>query len=167
MGKQGGQARGPRSRKSSGSPAEVRAAALRLLAYRARSRQELIERLSRKGFSSSDIDTTISSLEKSGLVDDEKLAPELLRIASERKLLGRTGIAVFMKKRGLDSRLIEESLMSHSSESELRSARALIEKKLRTMDRFSDDQKRKRLWSMLRRRGFSHDVIRKALPGSI
>jgi len=127
----------------------------------------LIERLSRKGFSSSDIDTTISSLEKSGLVDDEKLAPELLRIASERKLLGRTGIAVFMKKRGLDSRLIEESLMSHSSESELRSARALIEKKLRTMDRFSDDQKRKRLWSMLRRRGFSHDVIRQALPGSI
>jgi len=127
----------------------------------------LIERLSQKGFSSSDIDTTITSLEKSGLVDDEKLAPELLRIASERKLLGRTGIAVFMKKRGLDSRLIEESLMSHSSESELRSARALIEKKLRTMDRFSDDQKRKRLWSMLRRRGFSHDVIRKALPGSI
>jgi regulatory protein len=126
----------------------------------------MMDRLAQKGFSSPDIESTISSLEKSGLIDDKKLAPELLRAASERKMLGRTGIAVYMKKRGLDQGLIDEVLRDYDDESELMAAFALVEKKLRAMSGCSADQKKKRLWNALRRRGFSHHVIRKAVASA-
>ena len=48
--------------------------AFRLLAFRARSTEELRSRLVRKGHDKGDIETLIASFTKEGLLDDEKFA---------------------------------------------------------------------------------------------
>ncbi len=146
-----------------GSPADIKTAALKLLSYRARSRQEMAEKLQRKGFDSGQIDGVINLLETAGLINDRALAAELFRYSVEIKTLGKKGIRVFLASRGIERDLIDKTLATHSPETEENAALEFAGRKLKILKRYKPEVIKRRLWGMLQRRGFSPDVINKTI----
>jgi len=151
--------KGKAVRRLKGSLAEVRGYALRLLNYRSRSRKEMLERLGKKGFDKHHIDTVMDFLERTKLINDEVLASDLFRQSTERKYLGFRGVRMFLAKRGIPEALINKTMSEHTSEMEELSARNFIGKKLASLSRHPDKVKKRRLWGMLQRRGYSISVI--------
>jgi regulatory protein len=149
--------------KLKGSRAEAKTYALKLLSYRSRSRNELFERLRRKGFGSSQINEAIGNLEDAGLINDEDLAPELLRYSVEYKSFGKKGIRTFLSKRGIGRDLIDEVLSNHTPEMEEETAVGFVKKKLRNLKNYPEDIIRQKLRGMLQRRGFSGEVIKRVV----
>ena len=68
-------------------------------------------------------------------------------------------------QRGLDHELIDRLLdeLAPTSEQAAEGTAELARKKLRTMTRLDPNTRKRRLWSMLARRGFDSDTIRSAL----
>ncbi|UCH81582.1 MAG: regulatory protein RecX [Nitrospiraceae bacterium] len=146
-----------------GSLAEVRRYALRLLNYRSRSRKEMLERLGKKGFDQDHITHVMDFLEKADLLNDEILASDLFRQSTERRYLGSRGVRMFLAKRGIPKDLIDKTMSDHTTEMEEVSALKCIEKKIGSLIRKPDHVKKRRLWGMLERRGYSGSVINRAL----
>jgi regulatory protein len=149
--------------KSNGSPAKALQYALKLLNYRSRSENEIIQRLNKRGFSRNHIDKTLQYLKDSGLVKDDVLASDLLKFTIEKKYLARKGIKSFLQQRGITKDVITQTLSGLTEDTERETARKLIEKKLKTMKIYSRDTAKRRLWGMLQRRGFSFGIIRSAI----
>ncbi len=145
-----------------GSAGDARRYALRLLHYRGRSEKELRERLVRKGFSDEDIETSVAYLLDAGFLDDRALAENLKRLAMASKLLGFEGARRFMKQRGLSNEVIAETLQ-YQEDDELQNIRKLIEKKQGSISRYPEPKRSQRLAGLLMRKGYSGDLIRKAL----
>ncbi|GAB4542009.1 MAG: recombination regulator RecX [Thermodesulfovibrionia bacterium] len=150
-------------RRDKGSSADPLAYAFKLLNYRPRSKREMIWRLKRKGFDEEAIDETIRFLEDKGLIDDKLLASELMRSAIERKHLGKKGIEDLLHHRGIGKEEIDEALLSHTEATEEDAAKRLIEKRLKTLKNYPLETIKRRLIEMLRRRGFSSDVIHRMI----
>ena len=120
-------------------------------------------KLAQKGFSINLVIDTVGFLERSGLINDDTLASELFRYATEKKSLGKKGVRLFLIKRGIDKDRIDHILTAHTSDMEEESAGELVERKLRTLKKYPEDVVRRRLWGMLQRRGFSNDVISRTI----
>lgn len=152
-----------KGRRLRGSLPESRSYALKLLQYRPRSRKEMQQRLSKKGFDEDEISNTLRFLEDTGLIEDRLLASGLMRDAVERRYLGRKGVESLLYQRGIDKELINEMLSSHTEDMEIEAAKRLIEKRFKTLKGYPQDIIARRLIGMLRRRGFSGDVINRSL----
>lgn len=146
-----------------GSQSDAKNYAIKLLSYRSRSKREMLDRLGKKDFDSGHIDSAIKFLEDTGLINDKVLVHDLVRYATETKSLGKRGIRMFLAKRGIEKELIDNTLSTHESETEEKAAVKFVERKLRTMKNYPEDIVRRRLWGMLQRRGFSINIIQKAL----
>jgi regulatory protein len=144
------------------SPDEARRYSLRLLSYRARSEKELRDRLEKKGFSARSISPVMQSLKDVKLLDDAALAEQLRRQAREIRLLGYGSAKAYMLKRGLPRDIVEGALEFDGNE-ELRSARKLADKKLKSMGNYLTPGDRRKLWNFLARRGYSFGTIRDVL----
>jgi len=134
--------------------------ALRLLGYRGRSEAELRERLIGKGFPEGAVSRTLLYLKENGFIDDGALALNLKRQALDQKRLGCAAARSFMKRRGIPRDLIEATL-GYDEEVELRNARDLLDKRLKSMENYLTKKEKKRLYDFLARRGFSSSVINK------
>lgn len=134
----------------------------RLLSYRDRSEKELRERLCRKGFSEETVQQTISHLKDKGFINDTALASSLKRSAEEIKLLGTKGVRLFLQHRGLSGEIIDD-ILADSDPDEIIRAKKLVDRKLRTMGNYSDEEIRKKIWGFLMRKGYSFDTIRQML----
>ncbi len=146
-----------------GSATEAKRYALKLLHYRSRSEKEIIQRLKRKGFDDNHINDTVEFLTNAELIKDDVLASELFRNATENKLLGRKGIQAFLSNRGIKKDLVTETLSRLSEDTEKETALRLVEKKLKLLKNQPNNVRKRRLWGMLERRGFSADVIHTAI----
>jgi regulatory protein len=136
--------------------------AYRLLSYRDRSEKELTDRLRWKGFSEEIIQQTINHLSKKGFIDDAALALSLRRIAEDAKLLGDRGVKIFLLRRGISKNLIRDVLTDNDPD-ELIRARKAVDKKLNTIENYSDEEIKKKMWRFLVRKGYSFDTINKVL----
>lgn len=146
---------------------KIREAALRLLAVRARSRGELVDRLKRKGFEEGAVNKVIESLAEVGLVDDEAFARAW---ADERARLRPVGprrlSRELVEKRvspELASRVTDEVF---SGDAELELARRALAPRMRTSGaRAGEDarSRRRRLYAFLMRRGFSYGVAARVI----
>jgi regulatory protein len=132
----------------------------RLLNYRQRSERELIGRLLRKGFDSEIAMRAAHHLKDSGYLDDGALARALRREAEEVKHLGRVGARHYLKKMGIPLGTADEALSGYD---ELAAARKLRDKKLRTLKSHPREVARRRLYSMMKRRGYKSETVRKTL----
>ncbi len=156
-----------RVRRSRDSRNETRNYALRLLSYRSRSRSEMIERLTKKGFGYEETERTVRYLQERGFIEDRALASELFTNAVERKYLGRTGIKAFLSRRGIDKELINETLSMHTRDMEMESAGRLVRKRVKALQRHPKEVKRRRIRAALQRRGFSADVINRLISDTV
>lgn len=131
--------------------------ALKLLSYRGRSERELINRLSIKGYSDEEIKKSLEELKDIGLIDDRKIALDFKNYAKETKKLGSMGIRNFLLSRGIPIDVIEEICDDNDEEED---AYELIQKRIRNLE---DEKAKKRIYSLLQRRGYSFETIRKVL----
>jgi len=145
-----------------GSVDKARLYALKLLSYRGRSAKELEERLKRKGFPKTVISSTIRYLKRTGLVNDRALAEALKREATSKKLLSHYAARRFLITRGIPKEIVD-SLFIPDDREDIETAKRLIERKLKTMKNCPTEKIKKRLHSLLLRRGYSFETIKAVL----
>ena len=139
------------------SPADLREAALRLLARREHSMQELSRKLQRKGWPAADIDELIADLAEQGLQSDERFAESFARSRAE-KAYGPVRIRAELSERGIDRALAQRALNELEIDWLAQAAKWFAR---RYGVAPADDLKEKnRRRQALARRGFEESVIR-------
>ena len=143
-------------RESSG-PADLREAALRLLARREHAFAELERKLKRKGWPSNEVSEAVQALADAGLQSDERFAESYTRSRAE-KAYGPMRIRAELSERGIDRALIERALAEVQIDW-LAQAAKWYGRKFGD-ERPGDLKERSRRQQALVRRGFDTGVIR-------
>ncbi len=140
------------------TPAELKARALRYLVRREHSRAELARKLAPHAESTEAIEAVLDLLLSKKQQSDERFAAERARVLARK--YGPAKIRHDLKARGIAAELID----ALSSDDELQRAKAILQRKYRQAAGSREEiAKRARF---LQGRGFSYDVIKKALgPG--
>ncbi|MEJ8302607.1 regulatory protein RecX [Saccharibacillus sacchari] len=138
------------------------AQAINFLSFKARTSGEIEQKLLEKELDPEAVAETVKRLVEEKLIDDAFYAQEWTkqRIAGKKK--GKVVVKQELRRKGVDPELIDEALESMGDEDELRSAEELAAKKWRTTKGESWERKRKTA-AFVMRRGFSSDIVRKAL----
>lgn len=148
----------------------ARAICLRLLTGRACTRAELAKALRKRGVEDDVSARLLDRFDEVGLIDDEAFAGRWVRSRHQQRGLGRRAIAMELHRKGVAREVAEEALAEVDPESERRTARQLIERRLRTLRLDGPGGRVKagqRLLGMLARRGYpsgvATEVVRAAL----
>lgn len=134
--------------------------ALRFLTYRQRSSKELSDRLKLKGYKDATIEAVLQYLKKLDLINDEAFARSWAKERTSRKPIGRNLLSQELHQKGIAAEIIAEvceSVFAEKSEESL--AFAVAHNKLKSSQNLDTLTSSRRLYSYLRRRGFSTDVI--------
>ena len=133
--------------------------ALNALAPRAKSRGELASHLKRRGIEEDVAVEVLDRLEKSGLVNDLEFARAWASSRMRAKNLSKRVIANELREKGVTADLIAIALDEIDSVLEYRAALELGMRKARSLARFDEDVRERRLVSALQRKGFNFSVI--------
>lgn len=134
--------------------------ALRLLAHRPRSEQELRQRLRRRGFEAPLIEETVARLRRLGFLDDAAFARYWVESRDELSPRGQRLLRHELRLKGIDSETAAEATATVSDEEAAYRAAA---RRLRSLAGLDLPLFRERLGGFLLRRGFSYDVARRTV----
>lgn len=140
----------------------VKAAALRFLKIRPRSIGELKEKLGGKGFSETEIETTIHDLTASGLLDDRAFTKSWINYRLARPF-GFRRIMQELKAKGVDQELIEQAVAEVEGYSPETVALELAQRRWQRLPNIDPLKKKKRVLDFLLRRGFEAAIAMKVL----
>jgi regulatory protein len=140
------------------TPAELRARALRFLVRREHSRAELERKLAPHAESPEALNAVVDLLLSKKHLSDERFAEERARSLSRK--YGAARIRQDLKARGVN----DEIAGRVSEAGDLERARAILARKYRDAAATREEQARRARF--LQSRGFSYEVIRRALSGS-
>ncbi|MCX7756835.1 MAG: recombination regulator RecX [candidate division WOR-3 bacterium] len=132
--------------------------ALRLLAFRPRSKKELEERLTNKGFTKETIDRVLQNLQAGELLSDYDYACSIVNHYLNFRLKGKKKIIYELRRRGISDDVITQVTKEISNEDEYQALKKLLEKK--NLYKIKD---LKKLKARLLRSGYNLDVINKVL----
>ncbi|SVB96637.1 uncharacterized protein METZ01_LOCUS249491, partial [marine metagenome] len=111
----------------------ARRRAIRYLVYRDRSRNEIIRYLNGKKFSADAVDETLTFLESNDYINDDRFAMQFGRSRIVNKKIGRLRLGLELGNKGLERKIIEETLNSLYEEyDEKKIAMSCAKKKLAT-----------------------------------
>lgn len=138
--------------------------ALRLLKFRARSRAELRDRLSRKCFPSADVERAIARLVALKFIDDAALARQAAG-ARRRANQGDHRIRRELRRRGLAAAEVEAALAEEEPDAGTDADRAwaALERRAVRVKGLDPRTARRRLEGYLFRQGFDAEDVRAAL----
>jgi regulatory protein len=138
--------------------------ALRLLVRRGYSNVELTQKLTKKGFSESDILMVMNKCRHWGYLNEIDYAQSLIRQLN-RKGFGHRYIRRALHARKLPSDIIENTMQAADlDENEIACCRHALRKKIKHSDPCADPAIRKsKLYRFLFQRGFSPDIICRAI----
>ncbi len=143
----------------------ARAAALRLLDRRPRSRAEIQAALGRRvprGIAAA----VVAGLAREGWLDDAKFAQAWIRDRIALRPMGRRRIAAELRRRGVPASIVEAQLDALlPPDREEQEAQASARRRWATMRGLSPDAARRRLAGWLMRRGYSAGVVAGVLRG--
>jgi len=141
---------------------KARQKALRYLAYRGRSVEEVRTRLAEKGFDEAVIKKVINRFSDLGYLDDRNFAGQWAKSLAAGRLWGDRKIEASLRGKGISRDLIQEAIAGAREEKdEQRAIQELVEKRLRrepVCEVFSYKGKR-RLMQTLAGRGFPVGLI--------
>lgn len=143
--------------------------AVRLLAYRARSREELRRRLRRRDYADAVIEACLSRLEEQGYIDDADFARAFIRDRLRLRPGGRYGLERELRSRGVATETARRAIQQVFGEEEVNEEALALEEAERWMRgkgrRAAADPVagRRRLHGFLSRRGFDPASIRLAI----
>lgn len=136
--------------------------ALSYLGYRPRSRSEMVRYLRGKSVSPEVSEEIQRRLSAAGLLDDAAFARYWVENRETFNPRGWRLLRQELRQKGIDEELIAEVLSIVDEEES--AYRAALKQGTR-YDRLDDDLFRQKMYSFLRRRGFSYEVIRETISG--
>jgi len=143
---------------------QARALAYRYLSHRDRSARETADHLKKKGFEEAVVQETLQYLKEANYLDDRRFAEHWARTRAENRQYGKYRLRQELLGKGLPQDLIDETLDTlFETIQEIDLARAVVEKKLPSMQDLPTDKRKNRLIGLLQRKGFSLDIIYKVL----
>ena len=143
---------------------KARALAYRYLSHRDRSVRETTDHLKKKGLKDAVVQETLQHLKEAKFLDDRRFAEHWARTRAENRQFGRYRLRQELLGKGLSKDLINETLDTlFETVQEIDLARAVIEKKLPSMQDLDADKRKNRLIGLLQRKGFSLDIVYKVL----
>jgi regulatory protein len=142
---------------------DVRDTALAFLARRSHTTRELSRKLSRKGFSPSEISSVLATLALEGYLDDSKTAAAMAAVQAG-KGRGRARIASELSARGVSPADRDRALAGLDPGAERQALRRALAKKSRTLPAgLTRGARSKKLFDHLVRRGFAPAAVLEAL----
>jgi len=142
----------------------ARNTAYRYLTIRPRSRVEVERKLRDREFPLDIVSSVIDHLVKLGYLNDEQFARDWAASRVRTRGVGRRRLEQELRIKGINSHIIREALSTlFEDASEADIARKETDKKLKTLDRFEPEVRRRRLAGFLERKGFSSEIIRSIL----
>ena len=125
------------------------------LTGRARSRHELADKLARKNVPVEIATSLLDRFEDVGLIDDVAFAQAWVEGRHAAKGLAPRALAQELRRKGVDDEVAREAIDQIDLDEQQSTARALVRKKLRSLERFDDATKTRRLVGLLARKGYS------------
>lgn len=148
-------------------PDATREAALRLIERMRRTRSDLAKRLRDKGHDLADVERVLDRLSAVGLVDDAEYARAFLAGRWGRRAAGWRRLEMELRRKGVADADIAVGRERFEAErgpaDEVAAARRVVEQTTRRYATLDPRARHRRLWGLLARRGFSGDVIARAL----
>ncbi|MFG3696576.1 regulatory protein RecX [Micromonospora sp. NPDC047620] len=139
---------------------------LRQLAVRPRTRAELAGALAKRGISEEVSATVLDRYDEVGIIDDAAFARAWVSSRHAGRGLARRALANELRQRGVDGEVASEALGELDEETEAETARALVERKLRSA-RGEPDAVFRRLVAMLARKGYPPGVAIRAVKDAL
>src|SRR4051794_6359192 len=139
---------------------------LRQLAARPRTRAELAKALSRQQISDEVIAEVLDRYDEVGIIDDAAFARAWVSSRHHGRGLARRALANELRQRGVDTEVASEALETLDDEEEAATARALVDRKLRTAGGTPEAVFR-RLVGMLARKGYPAGVAIRAVKDAL
>jgi len=137
--------------------------ALKFLAYRPRTVQEVRNYLQNKLYNQEVIIEVIDYLKEQSYLDDNKFCEFWIENRNRFKPRGKKGLFFELKGKGIDSSLIEEAInQNYTPDIELKIAKDLVCQKL-VMRYNNSPNANEKIMAYLYRRGFTNSVIQKII----
>ena len=147
--------------------AVARLICLRQLTAAPRTRAQLAQTLRRRGVPDEAAEAVLGRFTEVGLIDDATFASAWVESRHHGRGLGRRALEAELNQRGVDRDDIQAAVAKLSSETELSTARALVERKLAGTASLPGQARLRRLVGMLARKGYpaglAYRVVREAL----
>lgn len=124
------------------------------LTGQARSRSELAGRLAKKGVPDEIADRLLTRFQEVGLVDDQAFARAWVHSRQAGKGLARRALADELRRKGVDEETAQLALAELDPDQELASARSLVRRRARSMQRLDHRTAVRRLTGVLARKGY-------------
>jgi regulatory protein len=134
----------------------------RLLAARARSEQELSNRLGAAGFEADTVAGVLQRLRELGLVDDADFARRWIEERAASKGLGPVLLMSELRSKGVDV-AVAEAALAEAGGDEIAQATELAATLVRKVSRKPLERQSSSLWQMLRRKGYSTEATEAAV----
>ncbi|MEV6690768.1 regulatory protein RecX [Micromonospora sp. NPDC051196] len=139
---------------------------LRQLAVRPRTRAELATALARRGVSEETASAVLDRYDEVGIIDDAAFARAWVSSRHAGRGLARRALANELRQRGVDGDTASAALDELDESTEAETARALVERKLRSA-RGEPDAVFRRLVGMLARKGYPPGVAIRAVKEAL
>ncbi|MCW3843250.1 recombination regulator RecX [Micromonospora yasonensis] len=139
---------------------------LQQLAVRPRTRAELAGALVKRGISEEVAAGVLDRYDEVGIIDDAAFARAWVSSRHAGRGLARRALANELRQRGVDGDVASEALGELDEETEAETARALVERKLRSA-RGEPDAVFRRLVGMLARKGYPPGVAIRAVKDAL
>jgi regulatory protein len=139
------------------------------LSIRNRSEKEMRDYLTKKKASGEIIERIITSLKDHKFLNDETFARSWVLNRARLKPKGKVLLKIELRQKGIADELIQKVLEEVQEEipSELSQAKSLIVKRMERMKGSTRDEIYSKVGGFLARRGFSWDVVKKAIDESM
>ena len=124
------------------------------LTGQARTRAELAAKLAMKDVPEEIAERLLTRFEEVGLIDDAAFARSWVESRHSGKGLARRALAHELRRKGIDHVVAREALDEVDPEAEVESARMLVRRKLRSVQRVDRTSAIRRLTAMLARKGY-------------
>ena len=133
--------------------------ALEFLKYGGKSERELIKKLAGLRINKDIIDETVNDFKRVGIINDEEFAMRFSRDFITRKPAGEILLKMELKKRGINSEIIEETIKIIYSEFDKKELALKLVKKKKYDPATADVKTKKKMCEFLLRRGFDWGVV--------
>ena len=147
--------------------AVARLICLRQLTAAPRTRAQLAQTLRRRGVPDEAAEAVLGRFTEVGLIDDAMFASAWVESRHHGRGLGRRALEAELNQRGVDRDDIRAAVATLSAETELATARALVERRLASTASLPGQVRLRRLVGMLARKGYpaglAYRVVRDAL----
>ncbi len=138
--------------------------ALKLLKFRPRSRRELTNRLTERGYDNATVQQVVEDLEKRRFINDAAFAKLWATNRMEQRGFGSRRVRQELKAKGLDESVIQVAVQTAAGETdEQTQALEVAQKYLRRLEKLELAVQKRRLWGFLARRGFPSPIITKVV----